>query len=293
MLSRAHACGSIKRLCSGVYAPAADIPDSDWDKYVLFAHAFATRGRILAGVAASAVLGMWRITAFPPFVENYRGATTRRRDSTDAYDKQLLSPLPPEHQTRVGDSPVTTPARTVIDILRRHGLEPALIAAASFAATYPQADMLLARCVAECRELRLRGLSGAEDLIRHSSVRLDSALEAIFYAQVVTRGGFEVHPQATFRVNDRKYRVDFLVVGTTLVVELDGRAKYGDTPTEQLRVLEAEKDRANALYSQHGLTILRFNYREVVSGEAYTRVLRAVREYRASGPFGASGPRSA
>ena len=278
VISRAVRRGTLTRINRSVYFPTAEFPPSDWEKYPLFAHSFAAGGRLLAGNAAAAVVGLWRLEAFPTRVETYCAPTTTK----DPYELPLYSAVPASHYCDYNGALITIPARTVVDLYRLYGHTAALISLCCFMSRVPTAYSDIVQCARECRDLGIKKLDGIEDMIALTAppLRLDSALEAIFYAQCTANNDFRVTPQASFTVRGRTYRVDFRVNDTPIVVELDGKGKYGASSEDQAFNLDREKRRSDALYSEHGLIILRFGYRDVVSGEAYRAVSARVREFR-------------
>lgn len=248
--------------------------------------AYCLKGRTAGGLAASALHGLWRQEAFPQVVENYRPGARRTQSSTDRFDVHLSSALPAKHRTRVRGWAATTVDRTVIDIYRRHGFRAAYLAAVSAVQQQLTGDLFLLECLEECRQLGLRGMAGFERLVAAIDTRVDSALEAIFHAQVLERAEIRVRPQAKFRARGRTYFVDFLVEGTLIAIELDGKGKYGQGEEQQFQ-LAREKRRADDLVSYHGVRLLRFGYAEVVSGQAYEEV--AARLRLRSGRSGGAG----
>ena len=160
--------------------------------------------------------------------------------------------LAAEHRTRRHAIPVTSPARTLVDIspyLPRDHLERAV----------NEADRLDLIDPERLRE-SLGGLGGTRGvaklrtlLDRRTFTLTDSALERRF--KPLARAAGLPRPRTQARVNG--YRVDFYWPDLQLVVETDG-LRYHRTPAQQAR--DRRRDRA---HTAAGFAHLRFTHGEV------------------------------
>ncbi len=160
--------------------------------------------------------------------------------------------LPPTDVTEHRRIPVTTPARTLIDLATRLPL-PRL------ERTVNQADKLgLIDPESLRKELERRpgqhGVPALRQLLdRDTFVLTDSELERGF-VPIAMRAGLG-RPETGVRVNG--FQVDFYWRDLGLVVETDG-LRYHRTPMQQAR--DRHRDQAHAAA---GLTSLRFTHRQV------------------------------
>lgn len=275
-ISRYTEQGDLFKLFPGIFIRTSDIPPQPWERYRLLALGLGLRpGRILGGFAAAVAWGLWLVHYSHIPVESYTRARGGRHKPLPN-EKALNGALLEHHTCDVGEATATTIPRTLLDIYRYYGFLPTFVAACGAFAQGKCTPSDALQVFAEARELKLRRIKGFDSLVRQVPLCLDSALEAIFLAQVLVQGSFVVDPQAVVEVGGMRYRVDFLVRDAGLVIELDGRAKYGEKGPEQFYNLEAEKMRADALQNSAGLTVLRFGYREVMSLQALSAVMHAL-----------------
>lgn len=83
--------------------------------------------------------------------------------------------------------------------------------------------------------------------------------------------GFEVHPQVELVAEGRRYRADFRIRGTRVLVEFDGAVKYADP-----RALFQEKQREDAL-RRAGWVVVRLVWADLADpAEIRRRVRRAI-----------------
>ena len=157
--------------------------------------------------------------------------------------------VPKEHRSTVEGIPVTTPARTLIDladVLTRRGLERAVDEA-----EYLRLDLEGLRPIAGRRGAGV--LAGV--LARHvaGSTRTRSELEEMFLA--LCAGHLLAQPETNAHVSG--YEVDFAWRGPRLVVELDGHAAHGTR-----RAFEADRAR-DAELTASGHRVMRFTHRRL------------------------------
>jgi very-short-patch-repair endonuclease len=157
--------------------------------------------------------------------------------------------VPPEHRGTVEGIPVTSPARTLIDladVLTRRGLERAIDEA-----EYLRLDHTGLRPIAGRRGAGVLAVV----LDRHTagSTRTRSELEEIFLALCGTH--FLTQPETNAQVGG--FEVDFVWREPRLLVELDGRAAH-----HTLRAFEADRAR-DAELTASGYRVMRFTQRRL------------------------------
>jgi very-short-patch-repair endonuclease len=186
--------------------------------------------------------------------------------------------LPRDDRTECDRIPVTSPARTIIDLAATLSLE-------RLEAAINDADKLkLLSSERLRREVRDRvgpGAAAIRAVLDAATFRLtDSELERRFL-RLVRRAGLPV-PLTRQRVNG--FRVDFYWPELRLIVETDG-LRYHRTPTQQSR----DRARDQALVAA-GFVVLRFTHRQVAfEGDRVTELLRSVAEAQRLAQLGASG----
>jgi hypothetical protein len=186
-----------------------------------------------------------------------------QRGQTGVYVARLTA----EHVTHVGGLPVTTEARTLVDLLR----------------TVP--DRFVAQVLAD--GARRRGVEGVEAVLGdsrgwpgirqarcawgRSDARVESPLESRTRVWFIDGGLPEPDLQVVLGDESRSARVDFLFRAQRTVVESDGRIKY-DEPA----ALWAEKNREDWLRDL-GFEVVRATWADGRDGGAalVRRVLRA------------------
>lgn len=125
-----------------------------------------------------------------------------------------------------------------------------------------------------------RGRRRAREVIRISDAGCESVPEAIL-VWILRSHGFTVETQVRHRAGNRNYWVDIEIVELGVVIEFDGKGKYGTEPAEILRSLSARDARDKDLESI-GLRVLHFEYRELFDVEAVVaEVMRACAMRRA------------
>jgi len=214
----------------------------------------------LHGLAIVGGPGPTQLTA-PPGVLRPR-TTTGLRISTAG--------LPAHHITTVHGLPVTTPARTVLDLARSSPHTDGVVVAESALRQARTERAELDRLLLDC--WTWPGIRQATRVVAFAGDRSDSALESV--CRVVFAGaGLPAPEQQALLVDERDgwfARVDFLWERHRTVVEADGRGKYGgpaDLWSEKLR-----QERIEEL----GYAVLRVTWAQVAQQPTATvaRVLR-------------------
>lgn len=260
----------IMRLGRGAYVETEKYRAlADWQRFELAARAVgAVQGRVLAGYSAAAVHGLWRYISVPASHLIYR-QSNGARIKTGPTLMELHTKLPDRDCVDLADLRVTGIDRTIVDLTRVHGFGAGFVAACSALRSDATTVDSLRKCAAG-----MQGVGHLPLILEHATGVVESALEAVFLAQVVFFGDFEVIPQPVVVAvaGGRRYRVDFQVKGSDQFVELDGGEKYGPSEKEQKFVLWKEKQRADEL-ARAGVQPHRFRYQQVMSLEAYRGML--------------------
>ncbi|MFI7588212.1 hypothetical protein ACIB24_14175 [Spongisporangium articulatum] len=137
---------------------------------------------------------------------------------------------------RVGPLVITTPERTVVDCARCLD-RPWGLAVADAALHAGLVDH--AQLVAELTDApRAEGLTKARWVVEHARSSPESPLESLGRADLLLAGRPQTEPQGWLRTARGWVRVDLLDRANRLVLEADGRIKYGEFPAvwkEKLR----------------------------------------------------------
>lgn len=259
----------ITRLGRGAYVETEKYRElADWQRFDLMARAVgAVRGRVLAGYSAASVHGLWRYASVPTTHMIHR-RSNGTRIKTGPTLTELHAKLPDQEVIESDGLQVTSIARTIVDLTRLHGFGAGFVAACSALRSGTTTVDNIRECAAG-----VQGTAHVPLLLEHATGVVESALEAIFLAQVVFFGDFEVVPQPGVQgKSGRRYRVDFQVRGTSQYVELDGGEKYGASEKAQKFALWKEKERADDL-ARAGVQSHRFRYQQVMCLEAYREML--------------------
>jgi hypothetical protein len=203
---------------------AVAVADADRRRHALAAAAAATRhsGHVISGASAAVLHGlplrrvpaMAELTAAEPATPG-----TRRRA------KVRPATLEPRDITDWFGAPVTTAARTIVDVARHDrgdGLMAADAALREELVTAAQLDHVVARCT------RWPGIRQARAIVALASPLAESALESLTRLAVHDSG--LPMPELQVIIDDsahrRHYRVDMLWRRCRLVLEVDGKLKY-------------------------------------------------------------------
>ena len=164
-------------------------------------------------------------------------------------------PLPPGQVTRLYNLPVTTAARTVVDLARTLPFMDGVVVADSALkeekATKPELRRILDACIS------WPGVRQARRVVEFADERAESPLES---AARVVFDQFGLDPpelQATVHVPGTAFRVDFLWGGQKVVVEADGLGKY---KRQKDMIAQFERDR---LLRDAGYKVVHFTWREL------------------------------
>lgn len=196
-------------------------------------------------------------------------------DDPDAVDRHrddyvvLTTALPPGHRsTRLG-VPVTSAARTVVDLARTSTYTRGVVAADSALrqglSTVPQLRDMVNDCA------RWPGIAQARRVVDFADPASESVLESLSRVAMQEQG---VPPPRTQAVIGT-VRVDFLWDDVRVIGEADGLAKYQpDDVRSTLDVVRAEKRREERLVDA-GFEIVRWGWDDAWNPPALARRLRA------------------
>jgi predicted transcriptional regulator of viral defense system len=211
-------------------------------------------GAVLSHRSAAALWGIWGEGDRKPVEVIVPGRNGRRRRPGIKVHRPEV--LPPEELTEQDGIPVTSAARTVLDlatVLRGRQLERAVDEAANLCTAAELATVAYLTRRPGSRALRAL-------LARHhpGTTATRSELEERFLA-LCRKCGF---PQPEVNVALLDYIVDFLWRGPRLVVEVDGAATHANP-----RAFEADRDRDGRL-AVAGYRVVRFTWRDVTTRAA-------------------------
>lgn len=281
------ASGEWVELRPGVYAEAAALRLADADATQLVAVQSA-----LAGVSSLVVVSHESAARLHglPLPRSARQGVVLTREPNGRHAKLdgaevHAARLPESHRCLVHDLPVTTPARTVVDLARRWRSDGDALALAdaalrSGAANRTELQTVLHDCVS------WPGIRRAQSIVPFGDACGESPLESVSRLMMLRRDIPE--PQLQVEIYDQwgfVARSDFGWLQSWTVGECDGMIKYADNP----EALIAEKRRQERL-ERLGLVVVRWGWDDAVQRadstcERIRRGLRAGVERNAGRPF--------
>jgi very-short-patch-repair endonuclease len=213
---------------------------------------------------------LWRLVRQHPGIRAEVTVPLPRCPARSGIRVHRVQMLRPDEVTRLRHVPVTTPARTLLDlasVLSSRELEQALAQAERmYAGTQRRLLALLARYPARAGTPALRKLLGGS----HRPALTRSEAEERFL-EVVRKAGLSV-PDVNVRVHG--YELDFLWREEGLAVEMDGFAFHGDRAA-----FEADR-RRDADLAARGIQVMRVTWRQITKEPEATlvRLARALAE---------------
>jgi hypothetical protein len=177
--------------------------------------------------------------------------------------------LPPGHLTSVSGVPVTSAARTVVDLARWLGLRPGVVTADAALRTGAVTRSELVGVLRDCRGWP--GVRTARRTVDFADGAAESPLESVCRVAFAQQGLPPPLLQAWLRDAVWTARVDFLWERQRTVVEADGLVKY-DEPG----ALRAEKLRQERI-EELGYTVVRVSWAQISAAPALVadRIRRA------------------
>jgi predicted transcriptional regulator of viral defense system len=169
-----------------------------------------------------------------------------------------VATLPDDHVTTVYGVPVTTVARTVMDIARTSGFTEGVVAADSALHSHVVVKVEFAIILAECG--RWPGVIRAREVLGFADGRAESALESVARVRFAQFG----IPPPDLQVNIRGKqgfigRVDFCWHQYRIIAEADGAMKYDDQGRERARAQLARDEK----FHDEGWATFHFTWREI------------------------------
>jgi very-short-patch-repair endonuclease len=256
-VQRALSAGRIVRLRHGVFTTEPILAVTAGDPWAL--HALQTRAAlsaagdiaVAAGASAAALHGIDMFGEPPGRPILVRPVELSHKGRVSSTTRARVARLPECHRTSLLGWPVTTAARTIVDIGRRQDERCAVVAGdhALRNGLHPEA---LGEVLASCA--RAPGIRLARARLGFCDGRAESPLESL--ARLAMERGGVPSPELQFTIGP--YRVDFCWPSAWLVLEVDGRQKYqhpGD--------LFSEKRREDWIRGQ-GYAFLRATWADVV-----------------------------
>jgi predicted transcriptional regulator of viral defense system len=275
--------GELVRLSVGIYATAdlAElVPRLDIGALLLSAAAAATALGPSAAVSheTAALLHGLSLLGRPPAVLTVTRPPGVGSRSARPGVRVHSAALPAEHVGGRLGVPVTTVARTVIDLARVLDFRAGVVVADSALQQKLTSNKELKAVIAACQ--RWPGLRRAAEVAEFADGGAESPLESL--ARIVFRDGGLPPPELQVEIRDPEFigRVDFLWRKFRTIVEVDGAGKYDD-PDLARRELRRDKRLREA-----GYEVVHFDWKEINGESGY--VVTAVRT-----AFGQGGRRGA
>jgi very-short-patch-repair endonuclease len=163
--------------------------------------------------------------------------------------------LPAEHLTRLYNLPLTTAARTVIDLARTLPFTDAVVVADSALreekATKPELGKVLDVCA------WWPGVRQARRVVEFADERAESPLESVARVIFDQSGLDSPELQATVFTPSDAFRVDFHWRAHKVIAEADGLGKYGDHG-DAVKHLERDRRLRDA-----GFRVVHFTWKEL------------------------------
>jgi very-short-patch-repair endonuclease len=205
---------------------------------------------------------LWRVYATGPRIPIHVTVVARYAPRRRGIRIHRVHSFPPDEVTQLRKIPITTPARTLLDLaaeLPIRELEQAIaLAERNHAGTQRRLTALLARYPARAGTPKLRELL---DGPRNPALARSEAEERLL--ELVRRGGLGV-PEMNVRVGP--YELDLFWRDRGLAVEVDGYAFHGDRAA-----FEADR-RRDADLAARGIQVMRVTWRQITSEPEATLV---------------------
>lgn len=268
--------GDLVRMRRGVYATRRAI---DWAEgnpthaHVLRVFAVrATAGRtaIVSYQSAALLHGLSLLNSLPIDTVTLTLPSARRWERLRSAGVVFhCADLPPRHVTRLYNLPVTTAARTVVDLARTLPFMDGVVVADSALREEKAARHELRQILDSCASWP--GVRRARRVVAFADERAGSALESA--ARVVfDESGLEPPElQVTIHLPAHAFLVDFFWRRQRVIAEADGQAKY--TADKDL-IAQFQRDR---LLRDSGYKVVHFTWRELFKTPelVVTRIRRA------------------
>lgn len=222
---------------------------------------------IAASMSAARTWGLDVIGAWPAELTLATGPETsyKRRDGYVLRPTRALD----DHRARRYGVPVTSPARTVVDLARTLPTLDAVVVADSALRQRLVTPSELNDVLAECRGWR--GVRRASEVLPFADARAESALESVSRVAMHRHG----LPMPRMQVVIGRARVDFLWEQYGVIGEADGLGKYrSDGRRSTTDIVRAEKRREERLFDL-GYEVVRWGWDEAMNSDRLAARLRA------------------
>lgn len=268
---RRHYLRDWHRLERGVYVRT--IPDNPEDAHLLRARAALRRhgsGAVLSHQTAALV---WELPVFGTALERVRLSRIGTLSTPEMRHPTVImsgSILPRRDVVVHQGVPVTAAVRTVLDCARLLPLRGGVAIADAAAAAGLLRDREVRRVLAQMKGWK--GVGRARTVLSLLDPAAESPGES---AARVTMNQLGFRTKSQFEIRDESgfiARVDFLIVGTRVVVEFDGHAKYGSDATENHEQFWKEKRRHDAIVAA-GYEVVRLTWPDLNEPTTVHRLL--------------------
>jgi very-short-patch-repair endonuclease len=250
------------RLAPGVYCPAG--MEGGWHQGLWVAHLAAGPASVVSHEAAAELHGLRHVRLGATTLTVPPGAHPRVRGArfTEADD------FGPHHVTRLDGLPVTTPARTIVDLAGRRDVRVSRLDAILVAA-HGARQTTVTEVAAVAAEVRRRGKRGMAELDtvfdkRRPGAPIPASVLEERLAEVIElaglRGAVFQHPLPA--VEPVVGFVDAALTQVKLIVEADGRRWH-----HQEQDMERDRERDNQA-AVRGWQTMRFTHRRLVADPA-------------------------
>lgn len=254
--------GDLIRVRHGVYAtrPAVGWAMDDPRRRHALCVVAATRSVGLDAVAshrsAAVIHGLDLLTPAPAEVVTLTGPKSRRSNRRDSAGIVFhATALAPEHVTKCLGAPVTSVARTVVDLGRTLPFIDAVVVADSALRLDKTTKPELLRVADAC--VRWPGIARACRAVTFADERAESVLESCARAVFHERGLEAPDLQVEFRGEGFIFRGDFYWARHRTIAEADGMAKYEDPARARDQI------RRDRLLRDAGYKLVHFTWREL------------------------------
>jgi very-short-patch-repair endonuclease len=219
-----------------------------------------TPGAVASHETAAAIHGLPLLNQRPPdFV-----TLTRPPDSFRGYGRKIRfhsAELIPGHVTKVLGVPVTTVARTVIDVARsavfREGVVVADAALRLRQTTKDELNTVLGKCP------HWPGIDQARRVIAFSDGRSESPLESCARVTFEERGLERPDLQVVMETSGGDFRVDFYWPRYRTIAEADGLMKYQDQGRNEAQIRAIAQLRRDQLLRETGRDVVHFTWQQL------------------------------
>jgi len=279
MLRTLARSGDLVRIRQGVYATrravnwARDDPVRNHVLRLIAVRASVGRDAVVSYHSAATLHQLDLLTSPPESTVTLTLPTARRWERLRSTGVVFhCADLPREHVTRLYNMPVTTAARTVVDLARTLPFVDAVVVADSALHEEKAAKPELRQVLDSCTQWP--GVTQARRVVAFADERAGSVLES---AARVVFGEHGLDPpelQVTIHLPANAFLVDFFWREYRVIAEADGLAKYA---ADKDLIAQFQRDR---LLRDAGYKVVHFTWRELVKTPelVVTRIRQAFTE---------------